>query len=198
MKIIGICGGSGSGKSTVCDILSECGYYSINTDVIYHGLIGRSSECSRQIIALLGEDIRLPSGGIDRKKLAALVFGDKSGDALRALNKIAHYHVLQEVRSIISSLPQEIPGVLVDAPLLFESGFDAECDIVLAVIADEEVRVKRIMERDGITESHARSRIGVQLSNEELLQRSDFTIVNNGNREELTRSVLEFLEKCTQ
>jgi dephospho-CoA kinase len=198
MKIIGICGGSGSGKSTVCDILSERGYFAINTDIIYHGLIERSSECSEQIINLFGEELRLPSGGIDRKKLAALVFGDKSGDALRALNKIAHYHVLQEVRYIISSLPQETPGVLVDAPLLFESGFDAECDTVLAVIADKEVRVKRIMERDGITESHARSRIGVQLSNEELLQRSDFTIVNNGNREELTRAVLEFLEKCTQ
>ena len=96
MKLIGLCGGSGSGKGLVCRFFDEFSIKSIDTDKVYHDLISKDSECTRELISSFGEGISSNSG-IDRKKLRAVAFS--SDDALRQLNRITHKHILAKVRT---------------------------------------------------------------------------------------------------
>lgn len=183
--IIGLCGGSGSGKSTVGELFSARGYLNVNTDNIYHGLINAKSDCRDALVNEFGADI-LVGEAIDRKKLSSIVFSDESKEKLKILNEISHKFVLLEVRRIISGLDKKIyHGAIVDAPLLFESGFNKECDFIVSVIADKSVRVSRIISRDGISPEKALERISKQLSDEFLIEKSDFVIKNNGALREL-------------
>ncbi len=194
MKIIGLCGGSGSGKGTVSEIFRHYGIMPINTDEIYHDITSADTPCLRELVANFGNGI-LKNGALDRRALSKIVFSEKQ-DALKLLNDIAHKYVLANVRSLIEEYrKRNIPAVLVDAPLLFESGFNTECDAVLAVLADKEIRVERIIKRDSITREAAISRIESQLSDEYLKKHSDYTIVNNGDLESLNLEVSRISEK---
>lgn len=196
MKIIGLAGGSGSGKTTVCELFSKIGYACINTDEIYHALISKPSPCLLELVTEFGEEILNPDGSLNRRRLGSIVFESDSDEKLKKLNKIAHFHILKEAEDIIAKLPEEtFFGVLVDAPLLFESGFDRKCDVVISVIADEKTRIERITARDGISPENAKLRIKKQLSNEVLREKSDYTIVNDGDIDALTKSVNLLSEK---
>ena len=161
----------------------------IDTVGIYHDLISSDSECSRELISVFGKGISL-SPGIDRTKLREIVFTSKN--KLKILNDITHKHILSQVRRFICEIEQtsDNKAIIFDAPLLFESGFDKECDVTVCVIADEETRIKRITERDAITKEVAISRIRSQISNEELLRICDFTIVNDSTIDSLREKVL--------
>lgn len=187
VKIIGLCGGSGSGKSTVCDIFAIHNILPINTDDIYRELTSKKTACLDAIKSEFGEAAITDECALNRKYLAQIVFSDEQ--KRKRLNEIAHFYVLEEVRGIISSVSEKYFGVIVDAPLLFESGFDRECDVVVAVIADEPRRIGRIMQRDGIDENMALRRIRTQISNEELSKKSKYVIVNNGDVAELYEKV---------
>lgn len=194
MKIIGLCGGSGSGKSLVCSIFNEFGICSIDADRVYHDLISSDSECSRELISVFGDSISL-SPGIDRRRLREIVFSSK--DKLKLLNEITHKHILSQTRKLISDIERTTNNraVIFDAPLLFESGFDMECDVTVCVIADEETRIERIVERDSITKEAAKSRIKAQISNEELMQKCDFTIINDSTVNVLREKVLKIKQQ---
>ena len=194
MKIIGLCGGSGSGKSLVCSIFNEFGICSIDADKVYHDLISSDSECSRELISVFGDSISL-SPGIDRRRLREIVFS--SNDKLKLLNEITHKHILSQTRKLISDIEHTTNNraVIFDAPLLFESGFDMECDVTVCVIADEETRIERIIERDSITKEAAKSRIKAQISNEELMQKCDFTIINDSTVNVLREKVLKIKQQ---
>ena len=189
MKVIGMCGGSGAGKGTVCSIFAELGIKSIDTDKVYHDLISKDSECTRELISSFGEGISSNSG-IDRKKLRAVAFS--SDDALRQLNRITHKHILAKVRTIIEEYKEQgYTGVIVDAPVLFESGFDKECDLTICVIADEKIRIERIINRDGISYEAAKARINSQISNDELINKCTYSIENNSTDQKLRNEVAD-------
>ena len=181
MKVVGLCGGSGSGKGVVAGLLSEYGFAHIDTDKIYHDLTDNPSPCLDELTFAFGKGIINEKGGLDRTSLAEIVFNSPSKDELRKrLNRIAHRHVLDSVRELLPRLKEKgFAAALVDAPLLFESGFDKECDLILAVCAPYDVRIKRICERDGITPDAAKRRIASQLSDEFLLSRADFCLTND-------------------
>lgn len=180
MKVIGLCGGSGSGKSTVSTYFAAYNILPINTDEIYHALTVEKTPCVCELESAFGAKVVNSDGSLNRKALSAVVFSDKA--KLDLLNKITHAYVLREVRRIIARATEDnYFAVLVDAPLLFESGFDSECDAVVAVVADEEIKLSRIVERDGITEDAAKKRLASQLSDEYLRQRADYVIVNNSS-----------------
>ena len=191
MKVIGLCGGSGSGKGAVSLIFSECGIPFIDTDRVYREMTSGDSECLRELRASFGDGIVASDGSLDRRRLAELVFSGDDANARRALlNSIAHKHILDETRRRIKTFfARGARTVVVDAPLLFESGFDKECDFIVAVIADREVRIERIMRRDGIDRSAATARIASQLSDGELIKRADAVIENNGELSTLRASV---------
>ena len=196
MKIIGLAGGSGSGKGVVSKMFSDLGFSVIDTDALYHSLTSKKSDCLYELVGEFGVEILAADGSLNRKKLADIVFATSAQDKRKKLNSITHYHVIKKVKEVISEL--EAGGkkaAIVDAPLLFESGFDKECNVVISVLAPIEDRIQRVIKRDGISKAAAERRILAQLEDEFLTQNSDYTIVNNGTLDELSTQVREIAEK---
>lgn len=196
MKIVGLCGGSGSGKGTVAKIFCEYGFMHIDTDAVYHTLTSYPSPCLRELADAFGIDI-IKGGKLDRAKLSRIVFsGDGSAERRQILNSIAHKHVLEKTKSLIEKNKEDgAIGVIVDAPLLFEASFDRLCSSVICVVADENIRIKRIMSRDKITEKQAFLRIRTQLPDSYLKERSDYCIENNGSEDELRDNVFPIIKE---
>ena len=178
---IGICGSSGSGKGYVCKLLSTYGYKWIDTDRVYRDLATPKSECVKELKEYFGVSILNPDGSLNRKELSKSVFeGESSKERLNMLNKITHFHIRKETERIIKESEQNgYKGVLIDAPVLFESGFDKMCDVTLCVTAPQETKLQRIMSRDGITYEKASARISNQLTDSELRERCDYEIDNS-------------------
>lgn len=196
MLIIGLCGGSGSGKGTVSAFFAKKGIPSIDTDLVYRDLTSSRTQLVMDLASEFGNDIISKSGSLDRKALAGKVFSDKSGLLLSRLNKITHTSILDETEKRISLFEkQSFNAVIVDAPLLFESKFDEKCDLIIAVIADKDSRIERIVQRDGIDKNAAIRRIDSQISDEVLKQRVDYVIENNGNLLETEQAVNELYKK---
>jgi dephospho-CoA kinase len=191
IKIIGLTGPSGSGKTTLCNIASQLGIRSIDTDKVYHELLSPPSDCLLELTLEFGQEILDDTGNLNRAALASIVFApDNSGtEKLDRLNKISHKYVLDKAREIIREA--EFEGekmIIVDAPALYESGFDKECDAVVCVLADKATRLDRIVKRDVISVSRASERLNGQKDDEFYSARADFTIINNGNTEMMKKA----------
>ena len=133
MLTIGLTGPSGAGKGTLASLFAVYGIPSIDTDAVYHALLVPPSDCLRELAERFGDGILSSDGTLDRKALAALVFAPGHEADLADLNTITHRHVLSEVRRVLDMYREQgKPAVLVDAPQLFESGFDVECHHVLS------------------------------------------------------------------
>ena len=197
MKVIGLCGGSGSGKGTVAEIFSVFGIPSVDTDKVYHELTSRKTDCLDALVNEFGSVILNNEGYLDRRALSSIVFGDGAATTRRKkLNEITHRFVLDKTRELLRDYEEMgAKAALVDAPLLFESGFDKECDIIVAVIADMNTRIDRIMLRDGISENAATLRVKTQLPDDYLSSRADFIINNSGTLDEVEKAVTEIAEK---
>ena len=190
MRVIGLCGGSGSGKGAVCALLLELGIPSVDTDAVYHELVGGPSECLTELVGAFGAEI-IENGALCRRALADIVFtGEGKEERLALLNGITHKHILARTRRMLGEFAgRGSRAAVVDAPLLFESGFDAECDLTVAVVADRELRIARIMSRDNITRREAERRIDSQVSDAVLSGKVDRVIINDGDLESLRVSV---------
>ena len=194
MKVIGLCGGSGSGKGAVSGIFAEIGIPSIDTDAVYREMTLSDSPCMRELRGEFGDEVVNSQGGLDRARLASIVFNDPS--RLKILNKIAHSFILDETRRRLAKYSDEgFPAAIVDAPVLFESGFDKECDEIICVLADRDVRIARIMSRDGITRDAAEKRIASQMPDETLISKCDHVIYNNSDIESLREQILSLKNK---
>ena len=190
MKIIGLCGGSGSGKGVVSEFFLKLGIPSVDTDVVYHEITGRKSACVDELASCFGENIIDSNGGLNRRALSDIVFADGASEKLKLLNQIAHRHILDKTREIIEEYSKNgASAVIIDAPLLFESGFDKECDITVAVVADRDARIDRVVRRDEISTEAAARRIDSQISDSELIKRCDYFVENNGDLSSLEDAV---------
>lgn len=197
MLIIGLAGGSGSGKGIVSSLFSVNGIPAFDCDAVYHDLISRKCRLTRELADAFGEEILTKDGGIDRHALFRVAFSD--GESRRRLNEISHRRILAVLREWIErAKAQGISAVIVDAPLLFESGFDRECDLTIAVTAKKELRVERIVSRDGISREEAEKRIAAQISDDELEKRADYTLLNNGDVAALVKEVNRILKKINE
>ncbi len=187
MKIIGLTGQSGAGKSTVAKMISEHGYTVINADEVYHQLLKPNSELCLKLAEKFGEQI-LKNGEVDRKTLSKIVFSDNK--KLQDLNRITHKYIIDQTLRIISELDAKGEvAVFYDAPQLFEAGFDKNCDNIIAVLADEEIREKRIIERDGIKSEDVKMRFNSQKSVDFFTENCDILVYNNGGTDALEKSV---------
>ena len=181
IKVIGLCGRSGSGKGYVSERFLELGIPSIDTDKVYRDILRREgSECLSELKNEFGEGI-IARGKLDRRALANIVFAKGNENKLERLNKISHSHILKETLSMIEEYSKKGMGaVIVDAPVLFESGFDSICDVTLCVTAPESICIERICKRDGRSEEEAKCRLASQKPVEELRKLCSFEIVNDG------------------
>lgn len=193
---IGLTGPTGAGKGTVAAAFARFGVPSIDTDKVYHDLLIPPSECLGELVGRFGQDILHPDGTLDRRALARRVFDEGDERDHDDLNRITHRYVLDMVRACCAGLDKAgVRAVLVDAPLLYESGFDKECGRVLAVLADADVRRARIMARDGITGAQAQSRMDAQQPDDFYTGRADEVIYNNGDLSLLDDAAAAILKK---
>ncbi len=177
MKIIGITGGSGAGKTTVCAELKKCGAVIVDADKISKEVTKKGSPALREIEKAFGKQYVLPSGELDRKSLGKLVFSDES--KLEILNKITHKYIYLKMEEEIKNANGSV--VLLDVPLLFGTDFPFQCDLTVAVVSDKEERIRRIVARDGITREMAEARIKNQMSDDEYRELADVCFENNGD-----------------
>lgn len=192
--VIGLTGPSGAGKGVVASLFARYGVPSLDTDAIYHHLLLPPSPCLDQLVERFGADILTEDGYLDRGALAARVFAPGHEDDLAALNRIAHQHILAEVRTRLAEYAKNgTAAVLVDAPQLFESGFDTECDRILAVLAPASVRLSRLMARDGLNEARAMARMAAQHDDAFFRERAHAVLCNTGSPEDLDPSVRQLL-----
>lgn len=184
--IIGITGGTGCGKTTLLNLIAQQGGLILDCDAIYHELLHTDAT----LLAAIGH--RFPgvveNGTLQRKKLGTIVFADQK--ALQDLNRITHKAVKTEVLRRLEPAPAL---AAIDAIGLFEGGLAALCDVTVAVTAPEEMRIQRLMQRDGISEDYARARIRAQHKGAWFQEKCDHVLVNDGKMDAFATKCLAFL-----
>ncbi len=177
MKIIGITGLTGAGKGTVSKKLCEYGCYHIDADQIAREVINNSENVKKQLQNRFGEDIIDKDGKICRPILAQRAFADN--ESTNALNAITHPAVTKKIKNIIAEKENDnYKAIIIDAIALFESGEDKLCDFTVAVIAPQDIRLERIINRDGLTLERAMERINAQKSEDFFTRQADFILWN--------------------
>ena len=185
--IIGITGGTGCGKTELLNAIQAFSGRILDCDAIYHQLL----QTDKKMLAAI--DARFPGvvedGQLQRKKLGAIVFADPK--ALQDLNAITHKSVKAEILNQLSDAPSLVG---IDAIGLFEGDLNTLCDVTVAVTAPTEVRIKRLMARDGITEAYARARIAAQPDSDAFIRRCDYHLNNDGSLQDFREKCLAFLQ----
>ena len=178
---VGVTGGIGSGKSTVCAIFQSLGRTLLPADLIAREVIETNDVVRNKIRNLFGEGSFGPDGTLDRPRLANIVFADPR--ARGKLDAIVHPEVFRELERRIGDLPEEQkrPYVLIEAALIFETGMQKRLDRVIVVSASEEVRIARVVARDGSTRGEVVRRMHAQVSAARAAALADFVIVNEQN-----------------
>lgn len=190
MTVIGVTGPTGAGKTTLLRMLERAGFWAVDCDRLYDGLL-RTDDSLRTALADAFGPVFLPDGSLDRPALAARVFGDSR--ELDRLNAVVYPAVCAAVGQIVRNCSQG--GVAVDAVNLVESGLGNLCARTIAVTAPAETRLRRIMERDGISEERAAARIAAQKPDSFYRRHCDVVLENRGAAEEFERRAGRVLEK---
>ena len=194
MKIIGLCGQSGAGKTTALEVFEKSGFAAIDCDEVSRFVTSPDSPCIKSLAERFGDSILNPDKTLKRQALADVVFSD--AESLADLNKITHKYILEEVfRRLDVFREKGFKVAVVDAPVLFESGLDRHCDTTLAVCADLETRLERIISRDGIDRARAEARVSRQLSDTELSRLADRVIYNNSDADSFRLEVLKYVKE---
>ncbi len=178
MKVIGITGPTGAGKTTALGALEDLGGRVVDCDVVYHDLLASSEPMRQELRARFGSGVFAADGSLDRKALGAVVFDDPQ--ALADLNAVTHKYVGQAVDAFIEQARQAgVNAVAVDAIALIESGIADRCHCTVAVTAPDAVRVRRIMAREGISEEYARLRVQAQKKEDWFRANCTYILVND-------------------
>lgn len=187
MKIIGITGSSGSGKTTISEILkNKYNAHIIDADEIAKKLSKKGTMYLSAIVKSFGNEIVTKEGELKRKELANLIYEDD--EKRNRLNELTFLYVVEEIKANINKLKGK-DLIVIDAPLLFEGKLDQVCDFVIGVIANEEDKIRRICERDNIDEEIAKKRLSIQMSNEFIKENADYVIVNDASITDLEAEI---------
>lgn len=198
MKVIGLTGGVGSGKTTVADILkTQFHAHLIITDDVARKLSEKGEKSYRKIVEYFGSGILKEDGQIDRSKLATIVFHDK--EKLEKLNSLTHPYVKEYVINEIDRIRKEncgqtekIPYIVIETALLIDAGYRDLCDEVWYVAVSEQVRRERLMSKRGYSHQKIDSILKNQMSDREFSDNCDKILYNNGNIDNLKKEI-EFL-----
>ena len=178
MKKIGITGGIGSGKSTVCEVFKLLDVPVFHADLAARQVQDNDPAIKSELKELFGDAIYTPAGVLDRRALASLIFANVN--LLQKVNSLIHPAVQQRFNEWLKT-KSELDYVLYEAAILIEGGNQAALDLIILVVADEEIRIRRVVKRDHINNEQVKDRIRNQLSDEEKMKFADYILVNNNN-----------------
>ena len=194
MKVIGLTGGIGSGKSTVSQFLAELGAVILDADKVGHEAYKPDTEVWREVVAAFGRQILTSNGAIDRKKLGEIVFGN--AEALSRLNQIMHPRMYDMVKAQLEEYQRQgVDVVVLEAPLLIEAGWASSVDEVWVTVAPESTVLRRLEECSGLSEQQSLARIRSQLSSEERIRHANVVINTDCSLDELKAKVKELWQK---
>ena len=188
--VIGLTGPTGSGKSSASRIAEDFGFQVIDCDKTAREATQKGTEGLKALVSVFGEEILLSDGDLNRKALAALAFKDKLSTDL--LNKTILPYIADLVIKQASGR-----NTLLDAPTLFESGINKICNKTIAVLADKDIRLKRIIARDNLTLKEAETRINAGNDEEFFKKNADYIIYNNGNEKAFLKHLYDILKEIT-
>lgn len=192
--IIGLTGGIATGKSTVARLLAARGLTVIDADQVAREVVQPGEEALNDIVHLFGEDMLQEDGTLDRKRLGKRIFGDS--EARKQLEAILHPRIRKRMmEKIQNALKTHHDPIIVDVPLLFETGWDRLTDANIVVTAPPDVQLKRLMARDTLSEEEAKQRIQAQWPLEEKVKRADWVIDNHGDLNFLNHEVDRLIEQ---
>lgn len=196
MKIIGITGSSGSGKTTASKILSkELKAKTINADEIVKQMQKHGTKYYKEIVETFGQEILQENGSLNRKKLGQIIFQDETKK--EKLDKLTYKYVVEEIKAKVKDTKEEY--IIIDAPLLIESKLNEICDIIIAVISSKQEQIKRICSRDNIEEENAKIRLEAQKDNEFYKLNADYIVENNGGKtDELMGRIRKLVQELQQ
>ena len=195
-KFIGLTGQTGAGKSTVSEFAAKMGYRIINADKLAREVMGNNSECLKRLAEIFGSDIINSDGSCNRQLLAKRAFSSRENTDI--LNGITHPAIISKVREYIDIYSKESDVIIFDAPQLFESGGDKMCDEIIAVVAPVDVRLKRLISRDGISESDVQMRMNVQLDEDFFRANADYIIDGSKPLKDVQRQFEETMKKVME
>lgn len=191
--IVGLTGGTGTGKTSISAIFAKSGFEVIDYDKVTREVYAKGSDCLNEITKVFGKKVLNTDGTLNRRALGEIVFGDK--EALELLNKTVYKYILAYTSETIEN--SDGKKLLLDAPTLFEAGLNDKCDFVVGVIADKETRAERVSKRDNLKKEKVYERINSQKSDDFYRENCDFIIENNSSTDALneqTTIVLRSIE----
>jgi len=190
MRVIGLTGGIGSGKSTVSQMMAERGAVVIDADRVGHEAYQPGTKTWQDLVAAFGNGIIAQDGAIDRRKLGAIVFGNP--DELARLNRIVHPRMFEMMKERIERYREQGTKVVVlDAAILFEANWTPLVEEVWVVVTDESAVIKRASARSGLPEEQIRSRLRAQMPVSEKVKKANVVIKNDGSLEDLRAKIQE-------
>lgn len=187
MLLVGLTGGIASGKSTVARLLRERGAVVVDADELARAALDPGTSSADAVLARFGDSVRDPDGGIDRRRLADIVFADE--EARADLEAIVHPVVRDGLREVCARLADTDAVVVFDAPLLVETGMARAFPVLVVVAAHPETQVTRLLADRGMSESDARARIAAQASLERKVAAATEVVDNDGSLDDLARAV---------
>lgn len=188
--LIGITGGIGSGKSSVANLFEQAGYTVLNADNLAKEIMKQNTNIHTKLCSTFGEQSILQNGDIDFSFISTLVFAEGNSHLLKELNEIVHPPLLERLFNdamIAAELGAEL--ICIDMALLFEAGLEYGFDYIVGIVADQKVRVARVQERSHLSEKDILIRMKHQIEDQELINKADFIIDNNGSFYDLEQSV---------
>ena len=185
--ILGITGAFGCGKSSVLAVFSARGWRTADADRLCHELYAGGSELAADLVKRWGAGILLPSGEVDRRRLASIVFEDQA--ELDALTALLYPRLAGRLDLFIAECRRDGTDAAIEIPLLYEAGLDEKFDAVAAVWSAPEIRRERLRRKRNFSEEEIRRRESRQLAADLKLERADYGLINNGPPEELARQI---------
>jgi len=198
LYVIGLTGGIATGKSLVSGILARLGAIVLDIDKVGHQIIEPGQPAYEEIIKYFGTGVLHEKGRINRKKLGKIVFSDP--DKLKILNKITHPRIVERTAEILNNFKREYPEsvIVIEAALLIEMGMQDLVDELWVVMADRELRIKRLQERNGFDREEAVRRINSQMPVEDKIAFADKVIYNSGDAERTREQVINLWRELSR